>query len=276
MDSLGDRQKRHEQATDYCLTKRLPVIIRCDGKSFHSWTRGLGRPFDDNLRNCMEYATYRLCKEVEGARLGYTQSDEITVLLVDYQTLGTESWYDYRIQKMASVAASICTAAFATACLKYLPEHLKLRGFAKFDSRVYTVPKEDVSNAFLWRMQDCTRNSIQAVGQSLFSPKQLHGKSCDEIQDMLFKEHGINWNDTPTRYKRGVAFFKVDVEVENLNVKPDAPAADMFIRRKKWIKDYDMPIITQNPGYVNKWLNDDPGYSLNLQRDQYVCEDIKL
>jgi len=275
MDSLGDRQKRHEAVSEFYLTRRLPCLLRCDGKSFHSWTRGLGRPFDDNLRNCMEYATYRLCKEVEGARFGYTQSDEITILLVDYQDLGTESWYNYRVQKMASVGASICTAAFITAAMKYLPDQLKKKGMPKFDARVYTVPKEDVSNAFLWRMQDCTRNSIQAVGQNNFSPKQLQAKSCDMIQDMLFKEKGINWNDTPTRYKRGVGFFKVDLELDKINSDKNPAAIDMTIYRKKWVKDYEMPIITQDPFYVNQWVEEEPAYLNHLKDGFIVCEDIK-
>jgi tRNA(His) 5'-end guanylyltransferase len=276
MDSLGDRMKRIELASEYYLTRRIPVLVRCDGSCFHSWTRGLGRPFDDNLRTCMEYATYRLCKEIEGARFAYTQSDEITVLLVDYQTLGTESWFDLRVQKMTSVAASICTAAFAVACLKCLPEHLKKRGFAKFDARVYTVPKEDVSNAFLWRMQDCVRNSIQAIGQANFSQKQLHGKSCDEIQDMLFKEKGINWNDTPTRYKRGVGFYKSKIRLEVLNSHKNPEAKDEVTYRNKWVKDYEMPIITQDPEYINKWIVEEPIYLDRLENNEIICEDITL
>ena len=275
MDSLGDRIKRHEAVSEFYLTRRLPCLLRCDGKSFHSWTRGLGRPFDDNLRNCMEYAAYKLCKEVEGARFGYTQSDEITILLVDYQTLSTESWYSYRIQKMTSVAASICSTAFAEACFKYLPEQVKKKGFARFDARVYSVPKEDVSNAFLWRTQDCVRNSIQAVGQANFSQKQLHGKSCNEIQEMLFKEKGINWNDTPTRYKRGVSFYKAELELNQINSVKEPQVMYATAYRKKWIKDYEMPIITQDPSYVNNWVEREPFYSNSLKESMIVCEDIK-
>jgi tRNA(His) guanylyltransferase len=273
MDSLGDRMKRYEQASEYYLTRRVPAIIRLDGSCFHTWTRGLGRPFDDNLRSCMEYAAYKTCKEIEGARFAYTQSDEITILLVDYQTVKTEAWFDYRVPKMCSIAASICSTAFAGACLKYLPDQIKKKGFARFDARVYSVPKEDVSNAFLWRQQDCTRNSIQAVGQTNFSHKQLHGKSCDEIQEMLFKEKTINWNDTPSRYKRGVSFYKVELELNQMNSAKDPMAKDETVYRKKWVKDYDMPIITQDPGYVSKWVESEPVYSNSLKDSMIVCEE---
>ena len=224
----------------------------------------------------MEYAAYRLCKEIEGSRYAYTQSDEISVLLVDYQTVSTEPWYGYRVMKMTSVAASICTAAFITAALKYLPDQLKKKGMPKFDARVFSLPPEEVSNYFLWRSQDATRNSIQSIARSHFSQKQLHGKSCDVIQDMLFKEKGINWNDTPTRYKRGVSFYKVEMEMTQITSATEQKESDPTFFRKKWVKDYDMPIITQDPLYVNQWAVPEPDYIqiTELPSNLVLCEDI--
>jgi tRNA(His) guanylyltransferase len=277
-DSLGNRMKIYEQVSDNYLTRRIPCVMRIDGKSFHVWTAGLSRPFDDNLRACMEYATYRLCKEIEGSRYAYTQSDEVSLLLVDYQTIATEPFFGYRIQKMTSVSASICTAAFATAAMHYLPEHLKKKGIPKFDARVFSLPKEEVSNYFLFRQQDCTRNSIQAVAQQNFSHRQLHKKSCDQIQDMLFKEKGINWNDLATRYKRGVSFYKIQKELQTDFSEKSPEACDLTFYRKKWIKDYEMPIITQDVNYVSKWVETEPDYTVKDVNNANLlsCVDIAL
>jgi tRNA(His) 5'-end guanylyltransferase len=250
--------KLYESVSDISLTHRIPVILRFDGHSFSSWTSGLQRPFDDSFRNCMEYATYRLCREIEGARFAYTESDEISVFLVDYQTVLTQPWFNFRIQKRVSIGSSICTTSFITAAMKYLPEHIKEKGFPKFDARVFSLPKEEVSNYFLWRTQDCSRNSIQALARCHFSQKQLHNKSCEQIQEMLFQEHKINWNDTPTKYKQGVSFFKVEKEIDCSVSGVDIEPAISY--RKKWIKDYEMPIITKNPQYINKWVEEEPSY----------------
>ena len=274
IDNLGNRMKRSEVVTDSYLPRRIPCVLRLDGKSAHSYTRGFERPFDDSFRFCMEYASYRLCKEIENARFGYTQSDEISILLIDYKDVKTEAWFDYRIQKMASIAASICTAAFTEAILFKIPWIYEKKRSLKFDCRVFSLPKEEVTNYFLWREQDCTRNSIQAVGQASFSAKQLHGKSCDDIQEMLFQEKGINWNDTPTRYKRGVSLFKMNQVAKNCN--PKNP--DKEVERLKWVKDYEIPIITQNRDYIEQWVLPVPPYSnYSVMGDgKIVCEDLDI
>lgn len=172
----------------------------------------------------MEY----LCKNIQGCVFGYTQSDEITLILIDYQTLDTCAWFDYEVQKMCSIAASMATIAFN----KYfyenayqvrpdsvrLPDHeeAKYKGIlykaakkgAMFDARVFNIPKEEVTNLIYWRQLDATRNSIQMVGQANFSHKELQGCSCNVIQDMLHEHRGINWNDYETRWKRGVSWTK--------------------------------------------------------------------
>lgn len=214
---FGDRMKTYEAVTRNYLVRRMPVIIRLDGKSFHSFTRGFKKPFDDILVQCMQEAMKYLCENIQGCVLGYTQSDEITLVLVDYKNLNTSAWFDNNIQKMTSVAASMATMSFNRALNNVLslyedvPQmacYFDKCGTAMFDARVFNIPKEDVCNNLLWRQQDATRNSIQAVGQANFSHKELHGKSCNQIQDMLMVKREINWNDIPTYLKRGSCCIK--------------------------------------------------------------------
>jgi|SRR5579863_1792485 len=198
-DSLGNRMKTYENVTRHFLTRRMPVVIRLDGKSFHTLTKNMKKPFDDDFKYVMEAVTKILCEEVQGCQFAYTQSDEISLLLVDYQTHDTQAWFDNNIQKIVSVSASIATAAFNSWALS----KLTILGPAHFDARAFNLPKEEVCNYFIWRQQDATRNSIQSVGQANFSHKELHGLSCDEIQEKLFQEKQINWNDYPVTSKRG-------------------------------------------------------------------------
>ena len=214
-----------------------------------------------------------LCENIQGCVLGYTQSDEITLVLVDYQSRDTSAWFDNNIQKMVSISASMATLAFnnafkqnynlwknktfPTSYLGHLnapitPNHITLletyskamnKG-AMFDSRVFNIPKEEVVNMCIWRQQDATRNSIQSVGQANFSQNQLHKKNCDAIQDMLFVEKGINWNDYPTHLKRGSCCIKVPVKVNE--------GTEQETIRNKWIIDNEIPIFTQDKDYVNK------------------------
>jgi len=256
---LGDRQKRYEKAGQTYLTRRIPVVIRCDGNCFSKWTKGLERPFDENFRQCMEYATCMLCKEASGSRLGYTQSDEITVVLVDYQTFNTEPWFDYRRDKILSMASSICTAAFNLAASELLPGHLKRKGFARFDARAFNVPREDVVNNFIWRQRDCEKNSIQAVAQYHFSQKELHKKNTSDMQDMLMLEKGVNWNDVPVKYKRGMAVYKMRQKVD---VPAGVCGSSVGTYRSKWYKDYSMPIISKDQDFINMKLEPELTYGI--------------
>lgn len=247
--TLGDRMKRYELPTDMRLTRNIPALIRIDGKAFHSWTRGMERPWDPSFMLCMWQTAYMLCKNIEGVRLAYTQSDEITLLLVDYQTIRSQAWFDYRIQKIVAVSASIATGAFNQAACVFCPVQYQNRGPAFFDSRVYSIPPHEVCNAFLWRQQDATRNSIQMVGQAHFSHKQLQKKNCNDIQEMLFKEKGINWNNYGSYLKRGTAFYRVRI-----------PQGNSY--RTRWVIDKEMPILTQKRMYVDNWVKPEPKYML--------------
>ena len=257
-DSFGDRMKDYEERFERYLVRRVPVILRLDGKSFHRWTKGLFRPFDADLRTCMIWATYHLCSEIAGARYAYIQSDEISILIIDYQGEKSEAWFDYRLNKIESVSASICTAAFNEAASKYIGNQVKKRGFATFDARAWNLPEEEVSNYFLWRQRDCERNSISMVAQDNFSHKELKGKTGSEKQDMLMIQKGINWNNTPTPFKSGSSVFKVQKE-------------DTL--RKKLVTDINMPIITKDRDYVERWLKPEVTYPEFDEKNQFIIEE---
>lgn len=261
-DSLGDRMKTYEYVSRYYLTRRLPVIIRLDGRAFHTFTRGLKKPFDEIFVKTMQDTMKYLCEHVQGCVLGYTQSDEITLVLVDYQDRDSCAWFDDNIQKMAIVSASMATMVFNNVFsntvnttyheeLKdwsksnaYVEALVAKCGNATFDSRVFNLPKEEVVNCLIWRQQDATRNSIQSVGQANFSHKELHGKNCSDIQDMLMLEKGINWNDYPTTLKRGSCCIKKPFKINE--------GTDKETIRNKWVIDNEIPVFTQDKDYINK------------------------
>lgn len=218
-DDLGKRMKEfYEQVPKTRLVRRMPVMIRIDGKAFHTFTRGFQKPFDDILIKSMQETMKYLCENIQGCVFGYTQSDEITLVLVDYKKLTSSAWFDYEVQKICSISASMATMAFNKIFNNNVDEleminqadkyYSAIERGAMFDSRCFNVPKEEVTNFVYWRQLDATRNSIQMVGQANFSHKQLQGKSCNMIQDMLFTEKGINWNDLPIVKKRGSACIK--------------------------------------------------------------------
>lgn len=244
-DSLGDRMKgNYENRSKTYLVRRMPVIIRLDGKAFHTFTRGFNKPFDDVMMQTMQQTTLKLCQEIQGCVFGYTQSDEITLVLVDYNDINTDAWFDYSVQKMCSVAASMCTLYFNKIFAEMVdvfiansdvtPEEEKLERVynkaiekgAMFDARVFNIPVEEVTNCVLWRQQDATRNSISSLAQSKFSAKELHGKNSSQMQDMLMEKYGINWNNLTIPEKRGTAVYKRTID-------------DVT----EWVVDYQMPIL---------------------------------
>lgn len=259
--TLGDRMKNnYENISRYYLTRRMPVIIRIDGKSFHTFTRGFKKPFDDVFVKTMQDTMKYLCENIQGCVLGYTQSDEISLVLVDYAELTTDAWFGNNLQKMCSVSASMATMAFNKFFYGNMPAdeensgtyYKALEKGAMFDSRVFTIPKEEVCNALIWRQQDATRNSIQSVGQANFSQKELHGKSCNNIQDMLMIQKGINWNNYATTLKRGSCCIKVD---DGLTEYDEAGNICGYTQRSKWIIDNEIPIFSQNRNYIEKLIN---------------------
>jgi tRNA(His) 5'-end guanylyltransferase len=268
-DSLGDRMKEnYENRSKTYLVRRMPVIIRLDGKAFHTFTKGLKKPYDEIFHNTMNATMKYLCENIQGCKLGYTQSDEIALLLTDYDTLTTDAWFDYSVQKMCSVSASMATMAFnkffRQGLSDYLDAMMALQDFdlkdkyidalynkldiAMFDSRCFNIPEDEVTNCFLWRQQDATRNAIQMLGQCNFSHKELQKKSCNDIQDMLMTQKGINFNDMPVEFKRGVCCVKNRMICDpygNRMLVSDGAAG-------QWVLDKNIPIFTQDRNYIEE------------------------
>ena len=259
-DDLGTRMKSYyENIPKTKLMRRTPVAIRIDGKAFHTFTKGFDRPFDKVLMTTMQETTQYLCENIQGCVFGYTQSDEITLILIDYKQLNSSAWFDYEVQKICSIAASMATMAFNKLFdinvdkFIYNPDNMgitrdetvyavnlihnyrlsRTKG-AMFDARCLNIPKEEVTNLIYWRQLDATRNSIQMVGQANFSHEELQNKSCNDIQNMLLTEKDINWNSYPTSCKRGTAVIKGDW---------------------RWIIDVSMPILKgENRQYVDRFI----------------------
>ena len=278
-DDLGNRMKEfYESVPKTKLVRRMPVAVRIDGKSFHTFTRGFNKPFDDILIKSMQETAKYLCENIQGCVLGYTQSDEITLILIDYQRLTSSAWFDYEVQKMCSIAASMATMAFNkffyenvfqyngmasvdTSNKEYPYKEVYAKAIKKgamFDARCFNIPKEEVANLIYWRQLDATRNSIQMVGQANFSHKELQNKSCNDIQDMLMTQKGINWNDFPVHKKRGTCIIKTDKKektfTEDIGDNGDILGTIMTIR-SKWIIDENIPIFKgEGRNYIEKLI----------------------
>ena len=270
-DDLGRRMKEYyEQIPKTKLMRRTPVIIRIDGKAFHSFTKGFKRPFDNVLIESMQETMKYLCENIQGCVLGYHQSDEISLVLVDYHKLTSNAWFDYEVQKICSIAASMATVAFNKIfeqnCIEYsqvvpntelgrkvmdVYSKASEKG-AMFDARCFNIPKEEVTNYIYWRQLDATRNSIQMVGQANFSHKELHGKSCNQIQDMLMIQKEINWNDFPIYQKRGSCCVKESYSTVDLSTYTGSVDA---ITRTRWIIDKEIPIFKgEDRNYIDKLI----------------------
>lgn len=263
-DELGKRMKDYyENIPKTKLMRRTPVAIRIDGRSFHTFARGFEKPFDKVLMNSMQETMRYLCKNIQGCVFGFTQSDEITLILVDYKTLDQGAFFDYEVQKLCSISASMATMAFnmffaenvANEILEYrasmVPQCVetqqKMHAYhnalqaardrgAMFDARCFNIPREEVTNLIYWRQLDATRNSIQMVGQANFSQKELQNKNCNMIQDMLLEQKGINWNDFPTDCKRGTACF--------------------YDEERGWVIDHGTPIFKdKSRQYIETLIN---------------------
>lgn len=193
--ALGDRMKRYEAATRAVLPRRTCTIVRVDGRAFHSYLRGAAKPFDEQFMADMDHVAAELCKEITGSVFAYTQSDEVSVLAVDFQSTGSEPWFGGVVQKMASIAAATATAVL---CARRPGRPVT------FDARVFTIPDPvEVGNYFLWRQRDAVRNSIAMAAQAQFPHRRLHGVGTGQMQELLWREKGINWNDYPDGCKRG-------------------------------------------------------------------------
>ena len=271
-NEIGKRMKEYyENIPKTKLMRRAPVIIRIDGRAFHTFTRGFKKPFDEILIKSMQETMKYLCENIQGCVLGYTQSDEISLLLVDYKNLNSSAWFDYEIQKICSIAASMATMAFNKSFTKNAEEFMtdcaasyEMEGLcgkgteeyklcevyqkaiekgAMFDARCFNIPKEEVTNYFYWRQLDAIRNSIQMVGQAHFPHNILQYKTCEDIKDMLYVKDVIVWDLLPTYKQRGSCCIKQDYIYEN-------------ILRKQWVIDNNIPLFKdEGRDYIEVLVN---------------------
>jgi tRNA(His) guanylyltransferase len=226
-DPLGTRIKEnYENRTRYYLPRRTYTILRLDGCHFRTYTKGLNKPFDKGLVEDIDSAIIKILPQIQGAVFAYTQSDEISILLTDFATPQTCAWFDGNLQKICSVSASIMTAEFNKYRLwrddivkKTCDKAVNFEAFqhAYFDARVFTIPdRTEVMNYFIWRHADCSRNSVSMVAQSLYSHKELQGKSTKDMHEMIHAK-GVKWaTDFSDGEKNGRIFVK---EIEEVSLK---------------------------------------------------------
>ena len=256
-DNLGDRMKGYENASKMYLQKRLPTIIRLDGKAFHTFTKGFKNPYDEFFNEAMLLTSKDLANNIQGCKLAYTQSDEISLLLTDYDKLTTSSWFGKGIQKMVSVAASMATLYFNKNFKEIIKEanansgnngefdiHISKFDTAMFDARVFNLSKDEVCNYFVWRQMDATRNSIRMLGQVYFSSKSLHGVNNKDLLDMLIKK-GVNWSDQPIKFKRGICVVDGKIDLET-------------------------PVFTQDRRYIENFVYINDGFKPHLHHPEFV------
>lgn len=282
-DSLGDRMKAYEANSSSTLTRKVPVVIRLDGKAFHALTKGMEKPYSMRLINAMVEAATKTLKSIQGAKLCFVQSDEVSIVLSDMDSIETDAWFGYNVQKMTSIAAATMTYYFRDALINQWTELTMSENpsqkemeiwrnvtskFAIFDARAFTVPADDVANCFLWRAKDWHRNSVQMLGQANFTHKQLHGKKLADIHEMLH-EKGINWAKQPDVFKNGTFIFadgttrtdalpnfedindmvehalfpKVTVEVVELDPETQAKMNELAAKAGEYLKKNNPPIV---------------------------------
>lgn len=243
-DSIGNRMKsNYENRSRYYLTRRIPVIMRLDGRAFHTLTKKhCNKPFDINFSNSMKEAAREVLNDIMGAQCAYIQSDEVTILITDFDKLNTEAWFDYNIQKMVSISSSLMslvfTRVFTRDFTKFLTEDTNIKGI--FDCRVFNIPKEEVCNNFIWRQQDWHRNSISMYTASFYSQKEMHKKNTKDMHEMLHKK-GVNWAELPDRWKNGVFIGRKVCSSNDRESFLVWEACPIFTKNRQIIEQYLVP-----------------------------------
>jgi tRNA(His) guanylyltransferase len=250
-DSLGDRMKsKYEDVFRHSIPQRTHAILRIDGKAFHTFTKGLPRPYSPDLSAALDYAAMQLCKVMQGCALAYGQSDEYSFLFTDFADIDTQMWFNGNVQKITSVAASLFTAHFNSAWQEIIgmdtpfqdPLHMSSMGkdpypkkkfidrLGMFDARVFVIPpRTDVMNYFVWRQQDASRNSLSMLASHYYSASELHGKKAADKHEMLHRK-GQNWNNWPTSFKRGRVVHRLT----------------------NWVVDNEIPIFSDDHAYLEE------------------------
>jgi tRNA(His) 5'-end guanylyltransferase len=254
MHNIEERMKMYEQAARTMLPRRMPVIIRVDGKNFSRYTRNLpGKPFDRNFVSVMESVAISLCQEIQGAQMAYVQSDEVSVLVHGYKKFESEPWFQNQTQKIVSVAAAIAAATFTANSWRMWappgygevsPGPVVLLGDciepAYFDARAFVLPESDVNNYFLWRQRDAIRNSIQMFTSSHFSHKDLQNKSTNEMIKMC-ESKGHDWRKLSPSLRNGRCVSRHHEIVDG-------------VERSHFRVDTNVPLFREQPNYVMQHL----------------------
>lgn len=257
-DELGDRMKRLEEATKFVLPRRTYTLLRVDGRAFHTWTRRLAKPYDVSFMDCMNDAAVALCESISGAQFAYVQSDEISLLAVDFLDINTQPWFDGNIQKWASVGAAIAASAFNLAVTQRaesaswgpgdpVDPWYGREANAVFDARVFIIPDPiEVENYFVWRQQDAERNSVMMLARAHYSHKALAGKKRADQHELIHKA-GDNWAKHPVRFKHGAVVRREEFKAEGRYAKE---AGIESVTMSNWIVDTATPVFTKKREYI--------------------------
>ena len=241
--SLEQRMKKYESATHTSLPENIPVIVRIDGRAFHTFTRSLQKPFDQSFIKMMNQVAQYLCSnELQNVRMAYLQSDEISFLL--HKSPMSHAWFDNDIQKITSVATS-AAASRATIFTGY-------NQVIAFDARAFVLPEKEVCNYFIWRQRDWERNSLQMLARKHYSQKDLNNKSKEDIHQMLY-EKGQNWNKLPTHLKRGRCIVPITRKV-TVTSEETKGNFEGEVDRTEWTVDDEIPVFSKDREYINKFL----------------------
>jgi len=226
--AIGDRFKRYEEVTQSVLTPRMPAIIRVDGNAFHTLTRKLWRRnYSDVFESIMDQAAMTVCPKMSGVKFVYIQGDEISFLLTDYDTIETQPWFGYNVNKLVSISAGMISTYFNDLMRA---NNLNQEGW--FDSRAFNVPRNDTVNYFVWRQRDWERNSVSMFARTVHSHKELHGKNGGEMKEMM-KEKGLDWDGLPSPKRRGRAIYKKDGQ---------------------WFLDHDIPRFSEKRDFIDQYV----------------------
>lgn len=250
-DSLGERMKMYENSYRTHLPENLPIIIRLDGAHFHTFTKDLVKPFDEKLMEAFAETCKYLAEKINGVKYVYHQSDEISLLIRNDDNVNTQSWFKNNLQKLVSISASLATAKFNEEIKKHYPK----KELATFDSRVFILPEREVHNYFVWRQNDCMRNAVSMVSQSLFSQKELANVKKEGMIEKMLNEKGLDfYRDISIDKQRGTSFEKEKrvipvAELKDIFNKPVGP-----IVRSYWVQNLDMPILSENKEVLSKYL----------------------
>ena len=241
-DSLGNRMKGYENAYKETLPENFPIIIRLDGSHFHTFTKDLEKPFDENLISAFWETCKYLAENIGGAKFVYHQSDEISILVRNDDNYNTQAWFKNNLNKLVSISASLATAKFNEEIRKVYPG----KELATFDSRVFIVPEHEILNYFVWRQNDAMRNSVSMVAQSMFSHKSLQNQKKDDmVKRMLVENHFDFFNDLEIYKQRGACFEK---ELFDLNL-----GNGDTVKRSRWEVNLNMPVLTEEKDFLNKF-----------------------